>query len=127
MSNFEEQIAIYNEWTNEYCKKVIAEYERFITLRANNPNIWPSDDIRNLWHFHILNTEMYSQFCLGKFNKIIHYNPTETLNKEIKKNNLINTIIAYKNLFGNFLYPEVWECNFKIPILELENMNKSNK
>ena len=126
MSSFEEQIAIYNEWSNEYCSKVIAEYERFIILRSNNFNIFPSDDIKDVWHFHILNTEMYSKFCLEKFGKIIHYSPIEMLNTEIKKNNLINTIISYKNLFGNFLYPEVWECNLKMCVLDLENLNKNN-
>ena len=83
MNSFEEQIAIYNDWSNEYCSKVIAEYERFIILRSNNFNIFPSDDIKDIWHFHILNTEMYSKFCLEKFGKMIHYNPMEMLNIEM--------------------------------------------
>ena len=71
MSSFEEQLAKYNDWSLDYCKKVIFEFERFITIRANNNDTSPPDKIEKLWHSLILNTEFYINYCNNKFGKII--------------------------------------------------------
>ena len=116
MSTFEEQIAIYHNWSIEYCNKVIFEYERFLYLRADNSNMIASDDIYKLWKYHILTTENYSTYCLTKFGKVINHNPFIELNKETRNNRFIQTLEEYIKRFSNIMYQDVWICNIELPI-----------
>ena len=125
MTTFEEQISQYNNWTLEYCNKVIFEYERFMILRCNNINTGPSDDINKLWQYHILNTEIYSNYCMIKFNKIIHHNPLDNNDLISKKNKLFTSLNAYKSTFGEFKYQEVWSSNIIVNVIEMELLYKN--
>jgi len=116
MSTFEEQIAIYHNWSIEYCNKVIFEYERFLHLRINNQNIIASDDIYKLWKYHILTTENYTTYCLTKFGIVISHNPFNEINKETKYNRLIQTLEEYQKNFGCIVYQDVWICNVDLSI-----------
>lgn len=119
-----EQAAKYNNWTLEYCQQVIPEYERFIEIKANNSltELTPSDDIKKMWQFHILNTEIYCNYCMSKFNKIIHHTlptsvqPNNLTNLQSNKENYIKTINLYKSTFGEFLFKNVWniQLNFSV-------------
>ena len=132
MNTFEEQIAIHYNWTVEYCNKVIFEYERFLHMKFNNPNICGSDDIYKLWQYHILSTESYYNYCMSKFNKIIHHTMDDNIDN-IKKDkdkyirNLLNTYNCYKNSFGTFINKNVWNFNFNGILLDdIEKIQQSN-
>lgn len=126
MSTFEEQIAIYHNWSIEYCNKVIFEYERFLYLRLDNLNIIASDDIYKLWKYHILNTENYSTYCLTKFGKIINHNSFIEMNKETRNNRLILTVQEYIKRFSNIMYQDVWTCNIELPINLISQVTQQN-
>ncbi len=100
--------ARYNGWDKPMCEKVKFEYERFMELRATNHNLSPSDQIDKFWHTHILDTNSYLTYCLTKWNRVIHHNPAESQDQLARAIRLGNTLIAYKQTYGNFIHPEVW-------------------
>jgi hypothetical protein len=108
MSLIEQHICKINNWTIEYCNKVIFEFERFISIKINENNIYPSNDINKLWESIILNTEFYINYCNQKFNKIIYFNQIENGDETTKKHKILNLFKLYKNMYGEFKYPEVW-------------------
>ena len=126
MSSFEENIAKYNNWSIDFCNKVIFEFERFISIRSNNPNTSPSDYIDKLWHSIILNTEFYIDYCLKKFGKIIHHNTFDSFDLNQRKIRIINTINIYKSTYDSFMYPEIWNCNFDLSISDMEKLAHVN-
>lgn len=123
MSLFEEHIAKYNNWTMEYCRQVIQEYERFLSLKANNNiELSPSDDIDKLWHFHILCTELYNSYCIEKFGKIIQHNPIDSTDQQKRKQRLINTLNCYKQTYQLFINKKVWNVKLDLEIDEVEKL-----
>jgi hypothetical protein len=134
--SFEEQIAKYNNWTLVYTNKVIQEYERFMHLKSiNSTNISlkliPSDDIDKLWQYHILSTELYYNYCMNKFNKIIHYNPSNAINPfcllsnlNERREELLNTLKCYKLTYQNFINPEVWNTKLTL-CLSINDIEKN--
>ena len=100
--------ARYNEWDRPMCEKVRFEYERFMELRATNPNLSPPDQIDKFWHTHILDTNSYLSYCLTQWNRIIHHNPAEAQDQLARAIRLSNTLTVYKETYGNFTHPEVW-------------------
>lgn len=128
MSSFEEQIAKYHNWTADHCRKVVAEYERFLQLKASN-HLLPlsaSDDIDKLWHFHILCTESYYNYCTNKYGKFIHHNLVDSSDQAQRQQRLINTNNCYRNTFGGFLYPEVWNVKVDTTLDALETIFQSS-
>jgi hypothetical protein len=123
MSSFQENIAKYHNWTIEYTNQVIHEYERFINLKATNTNIIPSEDINNLWQYHILNPSEYYNYCNTRFGKIIDYTFIDE-NLDIFTN-ISNTLIQYKNVFGDITYKNVWIFNLKLNIEQFNLLNNS--
>lgn len=100
--------ARYNGWDRPMCEKVRFEYERFMELRATNPNLSPPDQIDKFWHTHILDTNSYLSYCLNKWNRVIHHNPAEAQDQLARAIRLGNTLIAYKEKYGKFSHPEPW-------------------
>lgn len=127
MSSFEEQISDYNKWTIDYTKKVIVEYERFMILKSTNPNSSPSESIEKLWHYHILCTESYYNYCMQKFNKIIHHNINNNIDQYTKISLLVSTIQQYKQYFNNFIHEEIWIQNISISPNLIELVHKNYK
>lgn len=123
MATQEEQISEYCQWSLDYTKKVIPEYERFITIRSTNPDAGPSDSIDKLWHYHILCTELYYNYCMKNFGKIIHHNIMLT-NQSEKISRLSLTMKLYKEKYGNFIHEEVWDCNLIITPDLLQTIKK---
>lgn len=118
MLTIEEQLYKYYNWTSEYSKKVIFEYERFLYLRSQYNNILPPDIIDKLWMYHILNIDNYINYCLEKFKFIIIYEPLDRLNND-KNNKILNFYNIYKTIYNEIKYPEVWTINYNISIENL--------
>ncbi len=128
----------HNSWTPKFCTQVAHEYERFLELRAENENLSPPDNVDKFWHTHILNSKSYISYCFKKFNKYIHHSLIDSLDQSARVTRLANTVQSYKNKFGSFTYPNVWnqetdkkinDCgipaNFK-PNEKVNNISKSN-
>jgi hypothetical protein len=120
MSNtLPELISKYYNWSLDYTNQVIFEYERFIYLKSNNPNVCPSTDIYKLWKYHNLVTENYYNYCLSKYNKIINFDFIDNLDKDQYISMLLNTITLYKSAFGEITYKDIWNCNITLSIEQL--------
>lgn len=123
MTSFEQKIANYNNWSIEFTKNVIFEYERFLSIKSNDIDSIPSDKIEEVWKFHILSTENYQNYCNQKFNKFIHYDQTKEFSSEEKLKKIINTLTIYKNMFGIVIYPDVWTLECKFSFLDLDKLS----
>lgn len=106
-----EQVIKKFQWPNNYAKDVATEYSRFLTLRSNNNNLSPSDDIDKFWHQHILNTKHYYDYCFNHHTKIIHHNPTDSYDQASRQIRLNNTMNAYIIKFKTFVNKNVWIPN----------------
>lgn len=126
--NLEEKISKDNNWALELTRKIIYEYERFLFLKSTNFDLIPSDKIEKIWKFHVLMSENYYNYCNQKFNKIIHMD-VNLLNSSMSYEKLeliLKTIRIYKNVFGNIIYPEVWDIKCEFNFNDLEKMNEKN-
>ena len=135
-----EFISKYNKWSLNFTTQVQFEYERFLELRNIDEKLSPSDLIDIFWHTHILDTKSYYDYCINKFGKIVHHNPSDSLNQEARKNRFCSTLNKYKEKFGSPIYFEIWNnsdysCIFNngptspspspsAPQLELPNYNE---
>jgi hypothetical protein len=118
-------ISIYNKWTLDLTKKIQFEYERFLILKNSNSNLSPSNLIDMFWHTHILDTKSYLQYCQDKFKKIIHHNPADSFDQKLRSIRLANTLVSYKELFGNYVYPEIWLSDLKKENSKINNTNSN--
>lgn len=106
-----EQVIFTYKWDYRMAGDVALEYEKFMILRNENPNLSPPDNIDKFWHQHILNTNHYYNYCLNKFHKLIHHNPVDSLDQTARSIRLQNTIIAYRNKFGFVQKTKIWSTN----------------
>lgn len=67
-------IAGYYNWLDSYTDIVVIEYDKFMDLvfTSENQLIGP-EDIEKCWQALILHTELYYEYCMKKFRKIVHY------------------------------------------------------
>jgi hypothetical protein len=65
MANSKTRMQKNKNWTLEYTNTATNEYYRFLQLYAKYPgnNIVPGKAIDELWHDHILHTQLYMDFC----------------------------------------------------------------
>ena len=108
-----EFISKYNNWSLDYTFQVQFEYERFLLLRNMDENLSPSDSIDMFWHTHILDTKSYYNYCMNKYGKIIHHNPEDSFNQELRKIRFGSTLVKYKEKFGSPVYFEIWNYSKK--------------
>lgn len=67
-------IAEYYNWLDSYTDILVIEYNKFMDLVfASGKQLIGPDDIEKCWQAHILHTELYYQYCMGRFGKILHY------------------------------------------------------
>lgn len=67
-------IAEYYNWLDSYANILVIEYDKFMELVAlSGKQLIGPEDIEKCWQAHILNTELYHQYCMGRFGRIIHY------------------------------------------------------
>jgi hypothetical protein len=89
------------------------ELERFLSIRATDPNTSPSSIIDEEWHKFILQTKKYRKYCIDKFGFIIHHSMLDSIDQDNRKDRLKNTYKIYKNMFGelNNYYWKIITCN----------------
>lgn len=116
-------LALYYEWSLDNTNKLMEEYEKFLMLRYLDNKLSPPNDIDKIWHFHILSTKQYNEYCIKKFGKMIHHDPVDSFDQQAKKKRLENTIELYKKKYGSFKYPNIWsdkkETILKLPPLTI--------
>ncbi len=124
-----EQVKNNNLWTSEYVDKVFNEFERFMIIKNIDGECSPSDDIDLMWHQIILDTELYLNYCIYKFNKIIHHKPSNAIDQKARKIRLEKTLKLYKEFFNEEPEQDVWntlECGICFKIIDGKKNFKTN-
>src|SRR5258708_1235326 len=94
--------------------ELIDEYKKFLEIRNIDKNCSPSDLIDELWHQHILDTQSYINYCLKKFNRVIHHNPNDSKDQDKRNERIKNTIRQYREKYSrepNYLIWGLFDCN----------------
>lgn len=120
--NFLKKQLVPTRWSETYMDLVIDEYKKFLSLRAINSNLSPSNDIDIIWHTHILNTKSYREYCNLKFKKVIDHDPSCSFDQKARSIRLQNTINEYAKVYGN-PNKRVWEN----PMTHLPSKNVNKK
>ena len=109
---FSDRLCRENRWKNEYSKRCIVEYKKFIYLSAiSNKSLTPSDQIDQVWHLHLTYTQSYwVNLCRNVLDKEIHHCPTKggALESNKYKEQYQQTINFYKNEFGENPPDDIW-------------------
>lgn len=82
--------------------KLELEYKQFLYLIAINPNemVVPwTQDLDDLWHEHILDTQKYADDCQKIFGRFIHHNPHVPKGTSKHSTAYNNTKKMYKEAF----------------------------
>ncbi len=102
------------KWSLNYAQRVGKEYARFLSLRAQNSQLSPSDDVDRMWHQHILNTQHYADYCNKIAGKFVHHDPTQANDQNLRKVRLANTILSYHQKYGKDSEDaEIWNTSRK--------------
>lgn len=65
------------ELNQENIELAFREYKRYLSLKLENPGkpLGPTAMMDLVWHYHILDTKRYIQFCENVFGKYLHHTP----------------------------------------------------
>jgi hypothetical protein len=88
-------------WKPEFTDEMEVEYKRFLHLNKKYPNagIVPTDDIDEIWHYHILDTRSYIKDSNEVFGGYFHHFPYFGLRGEQDEQNLKNAFEETKDLY----------------------------
>lgn len=99
---FVTRLAYENSWTEDFTRKAILEYKKFMYLvSVNDTMLSPSEIVDIVWHQHLIYSDSYHKFCEILEKQIKHlpstHNSEEThlFNEAFK-----NTETKYKEIFG---------------------------
>src|SRR5688572_29636615 len=64
---FTQRLARENGWSDDYARRVVEEYRRFLFLAsaAGHP-VSPSEDVDQAWHLHLTYSRSYWEDLCGK-------------------------------------------------------------
>ena len=110
--NFSSRLAQENGWTEEFSKRVVNEYRRFLVLCAEaGHKVTPSDAVDQAWHLHLCYTENYWDELCGKILKFpLHHGPTKGGAKERSKFSdwYSKTLDSYRETFKEKPPKDIW-------------------
>jgi hypothetical protein len=122
---FSTRIAKENYWTQNFTKKAILEYKKFMYLAATSDfMVSPSEIVDVVWHQHLIFTQSYQDFC-GILGKQIQHVPSTHNRDEFEKFRTAKerTKKLYAEVFGE--QPEnIWEYSDMYASLELEKADR---
>jgi uncharacterized protein (TIGR04222 family) len=109
---FLRRLARENRWTENYARRVVDEYKRFMFLAvaAGHP-VTPSEDVDEAWHLHLIYTRSYwDEFCGQVLTKAIHHDPTKGGPSELRKHReqYERTLASYREWFGMLPPVDIW-------------------
>lgn len=112
MRSFERRLAFENGWSDDYARRVVEEYRRFVLLAcvAGHP-VCPSEDVDAAWHLHLVYTQSYwDAFCGQTLGRPLHHAPSlGGANEEAKHREMYEqTRASYRRIFGEAPPRDVW-------------------
>src|SRR4030095_12304691 len=66
------------DWTAAHADRLIEEYREYLALFYFHPGeelVPPSQELDDVWHEHILDTQRYAEDCQRIFGRFIHHVP----------------------------------------------------
>jgi hypothetical protein len=78
LSAVRERLVHKKGWTVAHADRLIEEYREYLALFYFHPGeelVPPTQDIDDVWHEHILDTQRYSEDCRAVFGRFIHHVP----------------------------------------------------
>ena len=106
------RLARDNGWTQDFAKRVIDEYKRFVYLAmtAGVP-VTPSDEVDQAWHLHLCYTRHYWDTMCGEIlGRPLHHGPTKGGQSESTKYRdwYGRTLELYEDAFGEAAPRDIW-------------------
>ncbi len=108
---FASKIAKKLGWTNDFARRAIKEYKRFVYLGVISKSVTPSKVIDQVWHEHVLFTKGYRDFCENVIeHDFDHYPEIITLEDQIDlfDETYHKTMNLYKQEFGVDASTDIW-------------------
>ncbi|NIG52062.1 hypothetical protein [Chitinophaga sp. Cy-1792] len=109
---FVKRLARDNYWNDEFARRVLEEYRRFLFLCiTSNSGVTPSDQVDQAWHLHLSYTDNYwNKLCRETLQKELHHNPTKGGTEENDKyaDYYDLTLQQYEAKFGTLPPPDIW-------------------
>ena len=70
-------VAIEEKWSEVERISTLLSYESFLQKAATANGLLPvpSPAVDKLWHAHLLHTELYQDYCLDRFGRVVHHVP----------------------------------------------------
>lgn len=110
--SFTSRLAEENGWSEEYARRVIVEYKRFLFLAMTaGHSVTPSEAVDQAWHLHLCYTRSYwGRLCGEVLGRPLHHNPTEGGVAELRKHVswYRRTQASYERAFGRAAPADVW-------------------
>ncbi|MEZ5304131.1 MAG: glycine-rich domain-containing protein-like [Verrucomicrobiales bacterium] len=110
--SFSQRLARENGWSQDFARRAIAEYKRFIYLaiEAGHP-VTPSVQVDLVWHLHLCYTRSYwEDLCGDVLGRPLHHGPTRGGGREDAKFRdwYAKTLDAYRAQFGSEPPEDIW-------------------
>ncbi|MEO5684975.1 MAG: TIGR04222 domain-containing membrane protein [Chitinophagaceae bacterium] len=110
--NFSRKLAVLQNWSPGFTKRVTEEYKKFIFLCCIAENgASPSKVVDEAWHLHLTYTTSYwIDFCKNTLGKEIHHHPSKGGRDEDHKHEewYKETLNLYENIFGMAPPTDIW-------------------
>lgn len=110
--SFTQRLARENGWSQEFARRVVEEYRRFIYLAVNAGHpVTPSDEVDQAWHLHLVYTRSYwEDLCRDVLGKPLHHGPTKGGRQEADKFSdwYARTLASYRSEFGQEPPSDIW-------------------
>lgn len=108
---FSRRLARENGWSDDYARRVIREYQRFLVLAvAAGHSVTPSDQVDQAWHLHLRYTAEYRRFCRQVLGRRLDHGPSEGGSHERRRyvSDYERTLDSYQARFGEPPPRDIW-------------------
>jgi hypothetical protein len=109
---FSKKLAKEENWTENFTKKAIEEYKKFVYLCCILPNgASPSEIVDKVWHMHLIYTQNYwEEFCPNILGQKLHHQPSNGGSTEKVKHQswFHETLQQYEEIFGEKAPEDIW-------------------
>lgn len=109
---FSARLANENGWTQEFARRVVDEYKRFVFLMmVAGHEVTPSDEVDQAWHLHLVYTRSYwDELCSEVLGRPLHHGPTKGGQAEGQRfeDQYLKTLASYERWFGAVPPSDIW-------------------
>jgi hypothetical protein len=130
--SFTKRLCRENGWNENYAKRVIDEYKKFLYLSCiAGRSLTPSDEVDQAWHLHMIYTESYwTDLCQNTLGRKFGHGPTKGGKAEGEKysDQYQFTLDLYKEIFGLNAPSDIWpdaKTRFANVVFKRVNMHEN--